>query len=290
MLRGLVYLLLILMAAALGMALWAYVLGLSEERSFWVALALAVTGSLSSWWMARDLAAWSLAVRPIEPSRESSEVQASLAELDRDCRELAGHLQLTSLPQLGIYDSDEVNAFVAGRQPRGALLAVSTGLLQRLEAHERRAIVALALARIKNRDVLILPLLYGVISIFSLYPARMFALLMGTSLRTAEEDTPSDHLEWFMERLLEFTLIPGAALLWRHYTRTSLARLDREAAAVVGTDALTSALRSSKGATTWRRGGREMYTRPLSFFGPSIKPLSQLSFHEPLERRVARLT
>ena len=61
-------------------------------------------------------------------------------------------------PRIGIVPSPVPNAFATGRNPKHAAVAVTQGLLDRLEPQEIEAVLAHELSHIANRDVLIMTL------------------------------------------------------------------------------------------------------------------------------------
>jgi heat shock protein HtpX len=74
-------------------------------------------------------------------------------EYYRMVEELAGRAGLP-MPRVCVMDSDQPNAFAAGRSPSRSVVCASTGLLQSLSAEEVAGVVAHELAHIKNRDTL----------------------------------------------------------------------------------------------------------------------------------------
>src|SRR6185295_17107178 len=57
------------------------------------------------------------------------------------------------MPRLYIVTDDSPNAFAAGRSPKQAIVAVTTGLLERLDEEELEGVLAHELSHIRNYDV-----------------------------------------------------------------------------------------------------------------------------------------
>lgn len=75
---------------------------------------------------------------------------------------------LSEVPEVGVYDSPEVNAFATGASKNHALIAVSTGMIRRLNTDQIEGILGHEIAHISNGDMATMTLLQGVINAFSL--------------------------------------------------------------------------------------------------------------------------
>jgi hypothetical protein len=70
--------------------------------------------------------------------------------------------------------------------------------------------------------------MYGLMIAMTLFPARMMALILGTSLRSAEEETPSDEVETLILFLHEVCLVALGSLCMRYFVRDTLASIDMQ--------------------------------------------------------------
>lgn len=61
-------------------------------------------------------------------------------------------------PKLAIVDSPVPNAFATGRNPGASVVAVTTGLVSRLNPEELEAVIAHELSHVKNHDVMVITL------------------------------------------------------------------------------------------------------------------------------------
>jgi len=87
---------------------------------------------------------------------------------------------LEYMPDIYIIDDPALNAFATGRDPKRASVAVTSGLLQRLNRDELQGVIAHEIAHINNRDVLLMVfcgVLLGTIVILAWYASR--ALIFG---------------------------------------------------------------------------------------------------------------
>ena len=260
------------------------VLGIDEPSVLRAGLVLAWAGALSCWAAGREIAFWSVNARPwqAQDAQRAGDVPAAAAAL-------AARLGLPAA-EVTVYPSREVNAFAVSR-PFGAnriMLAVSTSLLGRLDQEETKAVIAHELAKVGSGDVATLLLVQGFVWMFTLFPARMVALLCGTSLRTAEEETASDLFEVAIIAALEICFVPLASLVARACARGAEARADRAAAAVVGAAPLRAVL-ADVAAQNAATPLREVFTAPLKFVQPVKPALRFLSYHLPVATRLAAL-
>src|SRR5258705_2376222 len=102
------------------------------------------------------------------------------ARSDRVYAMIAGLTQKAGLPmpEVGIYDSPEVNAFATGPSKSRALVAVSTGLLRSMRDEEVEGVLGHEITHISNGDMVTMTLLQGVINAFVMFFARLIAYVI----------------------------------------------------------------------------------------------------------------
>jgi heat shock protein HtpX len=102
---------------------------------------------------------------------------------------------LPKMPDVYIIDDPSPNAFATGRKPESASIAVTTGLLQRLNRDELQGVVAHELGHIKNRDILfmiIASVMLGSIVMLAWYASRfMIYGGMAGGRRSSSKDSGS---------------------------------------------------------------------------------------------------
>lgn len=81
------------------------------------------------------------------------------------------------MPEVGVYESAEPNAFATGATKNSSLVAVSSGLLDLMSEREIEAVVAHEMAHILNGDMVTMTLLQGVMNTFVIFFARIAAQL-----------------------------------------------------------------------------------------------------------------
>ena len=92
------------------------------------------------------------------------------------------------MPEVGIYESPEVNAFATGPSKSRSLVAVSSGLLRSMRQDEVEGVLAHEVAHIANGDMVTMTLLQGVMNAFVMFFARVIGVRVDT-LRTTRATT-----------------------------------------------------------------------------------------------------
>ncbi len=77
------------------------------------------------------------------------------------------------MPEVAIYDAPDVNAFATGASRNNALVAVSTGLLNRMQRDEVEAVLAHEISHVANGDMVTLALIQGVVNTFVIFLSRV---------------------------------------------------------------------------------------------------------------------
>lgn len=133
-----------------------------------VALGFAGIGNLYAYWNSDKLALKAHKAIPVDET-----TAPSLYNMTRDLAD-RGNMPM---PALYVMENDQPNAFATGRNPENAAVAVTTGLLARLNNDELAGVIAHELAHIKNHDTLLMTVtatLAGAISVLA-----NFGMLMG---------------------------------------------------------------------------------------------------------------
>ena len=140
--------------------------------------------AFASYWKA-DAVAWRSAV----PSRRSEQYKRLHNLVEGLC--IAG-----GLPKPGVYviDDPAPNAFATGRNPKHAAIAVTTGLLEKMNRVELEGVIAHELSHIRNYDILVSTLavtLVGSVALLTDIAIRMMWWNGGRVRRGATATTPS---------------------------------------------------------------------------------------------------
>jgi heat shock protein HtpX len=118
------------------------------------------------------------------------------AELVRKVHLMAKQAGITKMPEVGVYQSPEVNAFATGPSKNNALVAVSTGLLQQMNTDEVEGVLAHEVAHVANGDMVTMALVQGVVNAFVMFFARIAAFALQNFLQGDRDDDRPANTGW----------------------------------------------------------------------------------------------
>ena len=225
-----------------------------------------------------------MGVRIIDPTRASGE-EKEMVEMVHD---LARSARLPKMPEVGIYESQELNAFATGPSRKNSLVAVSRGLLSHTGRDELRGVLAHEVAHIVNGDMVTMTLLMGMINTMVLLAARLVARLIVSSMQRER----SFWLEYSIFIGLQFAFSILGTIVLCHFSRKREYRADAGGARLAGTESMIGALKALKRAyfPTEAGGGLSSNRESYGYLQISGKPKRNLfSTHPPLEDRIHRL-
>jgi heat shock protein HtpX len=196
------------------------------------------------------------------------------------------------MPKVAVVDTDVPNAFATGRSPKHAAVAVTTGLMQRLNQQELEAVLAHELTHIKNRDVRTMTLA----SFFAMVAAVVarFALYGGIFGGGNNRDNNGPPI-WLILMVVSWITYVISFILIQMISRYREYAADRGAAVITGApEYLMSALQkiASQMSQIPQRDLREVQGMNAFFIIPAtVKDSvgSLFSSHPPLEKRLAAL-
>lgn len=195
------------------------------------------------------------------------------------------------MPEVGIYESPELNAFATGPSKRKSLVAVSSGLLRRMERQEVEGVLAHEVSHIANGDMVTMTLIQGVVNAFVLYLAHVVAAIARNFLGGRDDEGRPGILGFFAGQIvfiaaqIVFGLLGSMITAW--FSRHREFRADAGGASLAGRGSMVAALKrlaQAQGVVDNR--GPELATFKIA--GRS-RMMMLLSTHPPLEQRIAAL-
>jgi heat shock protein HtpX len=196
------------------------------------------------------------------------------------------------MPEVGIYDSPELNAFATGPSKKRSLVAVSSGLLRSMERQELEGVLAHEVSHIANGDMVTMTLIQGVVNAFVLYLSHVVASIVRGALSGRDEEGRSSGFLGvivgqlvFIAAQIAFGLLGSMITAW--FSRHREFRADAGGASLAGRGSMVAALRRLM-ASQGRVDDRAPELATFKINGRS-KVMMLLSTHPPLEERIAAL-
>lgn len=240
-------------------------------------------GAFISLALSRVMAKWMMGVRVVDPGTGDP----ALMELVQIVHRLARGAGLPALPEVGVYESPEINAFATGPTASRALVAVSSGLLDQLRPDELEGVLGHEISHVANGDMVTMTLLQGVINAFVMFLARAiaFAVTQGSS---REESDSRPMLRYVITFALEILLSFLGAVVVAWFSRRREFRADAGGARLAGTERMIGALQALQRSLGLVDGSRPALAT-LKISGRPGGLLALFASHPPLEARIAAL-
>lgn len=237
------------------------------------------TGSLLSLAMSKWMAKMMMGVKVLKPDQSLSAYERELVERVHRLSRAAG---IRKMPEVGVYQSREVNAFATGPSKNNSLVAVSTGLLEEMDDAAIEGVLAHEVAHISNGDMVTMTLLQGIVNTFVVFLARIAAWIASRFVR--EDMAPIVHFIAVLVFQILFSILGSLAVF--AYSRYREFHADNGGADLAGKDKMVHALRSLKGYTQ-RINDEQSSVATLKISGK--RGLALFSTHPDLDERIRRL-
>jgi heat shock protein HtpX len=243
-------------------------------------------GAFISLLLSRLMAKWLMGVRVIPPDT----ADPALGNLVETVHRLARQAGLPP-PEVGIYESPEVNAFATGPSKSRALVAVSTGLLQNMNSREAAGVLGHEVTHIANGDMVTMTLIQGVINAFVLFLSRVLAFVISQAIRS-RDDRGGGWIQFLLVMVFQivFSILGSIVVCW--FSRMREFRADAGGARLAGRENMIEALQALQRLHDPALASAEAH-RSQSFQSMKISGGSGLlklfATHPPLEERIARL-
>ncbi len=245
-------------------------------------------GALISLALSRVMAKWMMGVQVITPLNTNSELNG----LVQMVHELARAAHLPAMPEVGFYESPEVNAFATGPTKSRSLVAVSTGLLHRMKREEVRGVLGHEVAHIANGDMVTMTLVQGVVNAFVMFLARViaFALTMAGRGKDNESESHGAPMTYYaVQMVLEIIFMILGSMVVARFSRYREFRADSGGARLAGRSSMIQALEGLKRTFESVDPSAQPAIQALKISSRSGGIMRLFSTHPPLEERIERL-
>ncbi len=246
----------------------------------WAGL-IGFSGSIISLLMSKGMAKRSMGVQIItQPSTPFEQWLFGVVERQSQAAGIG-------MPEVGIFDSPDPNAFATGWNRNAALVAVSTGLLQQMNRDEVEAVVGHEISHVANGDMVTLTLIQGVVNTFVVFLSTIIGHLVDRVIFKNEE---GHGIAYFVSSMVAQLLLSVlATMIVMAFSRHREFRADAGGANLTSRRQMASALRALQRV----HEPQDLPAGEFAAFGISggmgdgLKKL--FMSHPPLEERIAAL-
>jgi heat shock protein HtpX len=232
---------------------------------------------LISKWMAKR----AMGVRVItQPANEAEQWLVNTVRAQAEAAQIG-------MPEVGIFDSPEPNAFATGASRNSALVAVSTGLLRNMRREEVQAVLGHEVTHVANGDMVTLTLIQGVMNTFVFFLARVIGNIVDKVI--LKNDRGGGGIGYFVTVIaaqIVLGFLAGMVVAW--FSRKREFRADAGGAHLAGTNAMIGALEALKRVHSPTALPEQMKAFGIRE-GAATGLQRLLMSHPPLDERIAAL-
>ncbi|MCB1109572.1 MAG: protease HtpX [Chlamydiia bacterium] len=253
--------------------------GLDLQALLIFCLIWGMCGALISLALSRKMAKWLMRIQIVEPSGSRADLYHMVAKLARDAN-------LPAVPEVGIFDSPQMNAFATGPTKRRSLVAVSTTLLNTMNREQLEAVLAHEITHISNGDMVTMTLIQGIVNAFVMFLARILAYAISLAGRSNERRS-SFGSYYLFTILFEIVFMIFGAMVIGAFSRRREFRADRGGAILTRKEHMIAALETLRNT---KPTNQKSTLNALMIAMPNKRGfLSLLATHPPLDVRIEKL-
>ncbi|MGH8230835.1 MAG: protease HtpX [Steroidobacteraceae bacterium] len=268
-----------IVAQLTGLDRWMAAQGSSLQGLLVFAALFGFSGSLISLAISKWMAVRAMGVRIIQQPATANEQW--LVATVRSLAEKAG----VGMPEVGVFDSPQPNAFATGPRRNNALVAVSSGLLASMNHDEIEAVLGHELTHVANGDMVTLTLIQGVVNTFVIFLSRIVGAIVDRSISRDSDGRGAAYFVSVLVSQIVLGVLATMIVMW--FSRQREFRADAGGAGLAGRNRMIAALERLKSAHD------DPLPAQLNAFGISGGEGSGLRrlflSHPPLEERIAAL-
>jgi heat shock protein HtpX len=237
-------------------------------------------GAFISLLLSKVMAKWMSGLQVIDPATATGDERWLVQTVAR-LSEKAG----IDMPEVGIWDSPEINAFCTGPTKNSSLVAVSTGIMARMSKDELEGVLGHEISHAANGDMVTMTLVQGVVNSFVIF----FSFALTQILRGRDENDRGGGFGDFMIRsLLQMVLsLVAHVVIIAPFSRWREFRADRGGAQLTGKHKMIAALEALADSHRLPQPAGDPALATMKIDSGGVQAL--FSTHPPLEERIAAL-
>jgi heat shock protein HtpX len=225
----------------------------------------------------------SMGVQVIDPQQPGNDTERWLVSTVQRQAQQAN----IGIPEVGVFDSPDPNAFATGANKNNALVAVSTGLMQAMSREEVEAVLAHEVSHVANGDMVTMALIQGVVNTFVIFLSRLVGFFVD---RVILKNTRGLGIGYFITSIIAQILLgilASTIVMW--FSRRREFRADAGGASIAGRQKMIGALKRLQANAP----DKSVMPEQMAAFGiHGSKPTGLRALfmsHPPLEQRIAAL-
>jgi len=251
---------------------------LNLEALLMVSAIVGMTGSFISLAMSKWSAKQAMGVYVIAQPQNQTE-RWLLDTVARQAREVG-----IKMPEVGIFNAPEANAFATGMNKNSALVAVSSGLLQVMDADEVEAVIGHEMSHVANGDMVTMALMQGVVNTFVYFFASIIGHVVDRVVFKTERGYGPAYYIVQMVAQIALGILASVLVMW--FSRHREFRADAGGAKLAGTTKMIAALQALQRAHEAPQLPNQLAAFGINGGGGIMKLFMS---HPPLEERIAAL-
>ena len=240
-------------------------------------------GSFISLFISKWMAKRSMGVQVIDPQQPGNDTERWLVSTVQRQAQQAN----IGMPEVGVFDSPDPNAFATGANKNNALVAISTGLVQAMSREEVEAVLAHEISHVANGDMVTMALIQGVVNTFVIFLSRLVGFFVD---RVILKNTRGLGIGYFITSIIAqivLGILASTIVMW--FSRRREYRADAGGASLAGRQQMIGALKRLQASVP----DKSVMPEQMAAFGiHGSKPSGLRALfmsHPPLEQRIAAL-
>ena len=264
----------------LGVGPYVSAAGLNVTYLLIFCLVWGLVGAFVSLLLSKQMAKWSMGVQIINPSA----VGGAEGELVEMVRRLSNTARIP-MPEVGIYESPEINAFATGPTKKRSLVAVSTGLLNNMDRNEVEGVIGHEISHISNGDMVTMVLIQGVVNAFAMFLSRIISYFVSTMVKEEMEYL----VRFVLTILLDIVFSILGSIVVAYFSRHREFAADLGSAKIAGKARMIAALKALQRTINAPADNRGEAIASLKISSHKKGFLHLFSTHPSLEDRIEAL-
>lgn len=241
------------------------------------------SGSFVSLMLSKFMAKQLYGVEIIEPNTTDPDFRG-LVEMVHTLAQRAG---IQKMPEVGIYEAPEINAFATGPSKNNSMVAISSGLLRAMSREEVEGVIGHEVSHIANGDMVTMTLIQGIVNTFVLFLSRILASVIANS-GNSENRRGNPALQWILTMVFDMLFAILASIVVNYFSRRREFRADAGGARVAGREKMLAGLRRLQSQFD-QIAPDNGAAATLKISNKSSGLMALFSTHPPLSERIQRL-